>query len=571
MTGSGTLADPYVIWDVNDLQAMKDNLNAYYELANDIDASRPEWSWASQTRKPISDISSSGTWEVYPAIPTTKWDKVDEEVQDGDSTYIKATTDDARAMFGISSFSIPGDAEDIDLIVTAYFRNDGSAYSRYKFWIRVNGVNYGQPAGGSLLKTPYGYFQGAKEWQTNPATGLAWTIDDINGIGANPLQGIGISCPDATPAVFITQIGAMVLCMGFEPIGKYDAGADFIGGFDGKGHKITNLYINRPMMQFVGLFGFCGDNLAWIRNVGIENCSVTGWDDTGALAGWSGVGLTGKISNCYATGTVTLADLGMGENVDSGGLIGYNGQSVEDCYFSGTISLDTIMAQELGGLIGLNDGALRRCFSEGSFDITIRPGYYSDSIGGLVGDDSGDITQCFSTMDITVVKLVGDDYSLDGIGGLVGISGGGYIYFSDCYSRGDVKVTSEATGDVWDIGGFIGFNDETIDNCYSTGKVEVTASNKSYIGGFCGDNNNVISDCFWDIETSGMLVSAAGTGRTTSQMKTETTFTNAGWNFTNIWLIVFTCNNHYPCLQNVTPLCSASIPQVVTLPATGVT
>ncbi len=39
MTGSGTLADPYIIWDVNDLQAMENDLTAYYELGQDIDAS----------------------------------------------------------------------------------------------------------------------------------------------------------------------------------------------------------------------------------------------------------------------------------------------------------------------------------------------------------------------------------------------------------------------------------------------------------------------------------------------------------------------------------------------------
>ena len=39
MTGSGTLLDPYVIYDVNDLQAMENDLAAYYELGQDIDAS----------------------------------------------------------------------------------------------------------------------------------------------------------------------------------------------------------------------------------------------------------------------------------------------------------------------------------------------------------------------------------------------------------------------------------------------------------------------------------------------------------------------------------------------------
>jgi len=38
-SGSGTEEDPYVITTVEQLQEMKDNLTAYYELGNDIDAS----------------------------------------------------------------------------------------------------------------------------------------------------------------------------------------------------------------------------------------------------------------------------------------------------------------------------------------------------------------------------------------------------------------------------------------------------------------------------------------------------------------------------------------------------
>ncbi|GAI23624.1 unnamed protein product, partial [marine sediment metagenome] len=49
MTGSGTLLDPYVIWDINDLQAMASGIyapNAYYELGCDIDASvTSTWNW----------------------------------------------------------------------------------------------------------------------------------------------------------------------------------------------------------------------------------------------------------------------------------------------------------------------------------------------------------------------------------------------------------------------------------------------------------------------------------------------------------------------------------------------
>jgi len=39
MTGSGTQADPYIIYAVNDRQDIELDLTSYYELANDIDAS----------------------------------------------------------------------------------------------------------------------------------------------------------------------------------------------------------------------------------------------------------------------------------------------------------------------------------------------------------------------------------------------------------------------------------------------------------------------------------------------------------------------------------------------------
>ncbi|MBA7656028.1 hypothetical protein ES703_63941 [subsurface metagenome] len=37
-TGSGTAQDPYIITNVDQLQEMKDDLSAWYELGNDIDA-----------------------------------------------------------------------------------------------------------------------------------------------------------------------------------------------------------------------------------------------------------------------------------------------------------------------------------------------------------------------------------------------------------------------------------------------------------------------------------------------------------------------------------------------------
>jgi hypothetical protein len=55
-----------------------------------------------------------------------------------------------------------------------------------------------------------------------------------------------------------------------------------------------------------------------------------------------------------------------------------------------------------------------------------------------------------------------------------------------------------------------------------------------------------VSDCFWDTQTSGQSTSAAGTGKTTAEMKTLSTFTDAGWDFTDIWEMP---TSDYPRLQ----------------------
>jgi len=56
----------------------------------------------------------------------------------------------------------------------------------------------------------------------------------------------------------------------FDPIGLLDK--PFTGTFDGKGYKITNLYINRPETNYIGLFGIIASGaksrmLAWKRLV----------------------------------------------------------------------------------------------------------------------------------------------------------------------------------------------------------------------------------------------------------------------------------------------------------------
>ena len=106
---------------------------------------------------------------------------------------------------------------------------------------------------------------------------------------------------------------------GFRPIGN--SSSKFTGRFDGKGYKITHLYINR--INHVGLFGYTGSG-SEIMGVGLEEVSIRGNDYVGGFVGTN----RGTIKYSYSTGYVS----GSGDNV--GGLVGVNEYgSSTNCYW----------------------------------------------------------------------------------------------------------------------------------------------------------------------------------------------------------------------------------------------
>jgi hypothetical protein len=79
------------------------------------------------------------------------------------------------------------------------------------------------------------------------------------------------------------------------------------------------------------------------------------------------------------------------------------------------------------------------------------------------------------------------------------------------------------------VGGLAGVNWGTIAKSYSTG----TIIGNENVGGLIGDSHadaNANSS-LWDIESSGLSTSDGGTGLTTAEMQTASTFLEAGWDF----------------------------------------
>lgn len=239
---------------------------------------------------------------------------------------------------------------------------------------------------------------------------------------------------------------------GWEPIGTESQ--RFTGTFDGGGHKIIGLSIDRPSEAEIGLFGSVGSGGA-VRNVGLEDGSIRGGDYTGGLVGYN---VNSTVENAYSTVSVNGND-------------------------------------KVGGLVGQNDfrGLVKQSYATGSVTGL-------GAVGGLVGRNDNEST------------------------------------VSQSYATGSV------TGQ-YEVGGLVGRHYGTISYSYAVGRVTGDTEVGGLVGRFFGPT---IASSFYNRETTGQ--SGEGTSKTTAEMRTESTFTMAGWDFDRAWGMNSLINNGYPVL-----------------------
>jgi hypothetical protein len=173
---------------------------------------------------------------------------------------------------------------------------------------------------------------------------------------------------------------------GWQPLGTWSLSA-FTGSFDGQGHEIRDLFINRPTESPVGLFGFTGDE-GVIKDVRMADVTVTGYYYAGALVGYN----NGIVTDSCSTGNVS-GIVGM-----VGGLVGKNSGTVSSSYSTATVS----GVVNAGGLVGDNwDGTVTDSYSTGSI-------IGSSCAGGLVAyNNRSTITNSYSSGTVTGSEQIG--------------------------------------------------------------------------------------------------------------------------------------------------------------------
>jgi filamentous hemagglutinin family protein len=296
-----------------------------------------------------------------------------------------------------------------------------------------------------------------------------------------------------------------------------NSGEGFAGVFAGLGNSISNLTVDLPSANYIGLFGYSSGT---IRDVGDVGGTVTGSSKVGGLVGDNAA----TLSDVYTTGVV--------DGVDRvGGLAGESFGTISDSHAAGNVA-GVSNRPDVGGLAGYNKGTINQSYATGAVADGSLTRLGGKNVGGLVGFNAGPIKNSYATGATTAAG--GFDASGVAVGGL-------------------------------DIGGLIGFNSGRLGQVNATGMVG--AVNGANVAGLVGINQGAIVNGYWDIDTSGQHAgvgpesSADGAvGLSASGASPFLAASYAGFDFgsTQIWNIVSGLS--FPYLQYQFP---TGAPQVI--------
>ncbi|WP_294598545.1 hypothetical protein [uncultured Bacteroides sp.] len=192
----------------------------------------------------------------------------------------------------------------------------------------------------------------------------------------------------------------------WTPLGNYSTNirAPYTGTFDGGGHTVFGLVINRPDADEQGFFGRIGSNSditpATVKNLTVEGI-VTGRDNTGGIVGNNANGI---LRNCRNEGSVEGRD-----NVGGVTGISHNFSTIIACTNTGSVE-STGTGSAVGGVVGCTPYAIiTACTNTGNVEGT------GSAVGGVVGyTPSSTITACINTGSVKGTSMSSN------IGGVVG-------------------------------------------------------------------------------------------------------------------------------------------------------
>ena len=236
----------------------------------------------------------------------------------------------------------------------------------------------------------------------------------------------GIAPYNAATAYF--SLTANITLSGeWTPIGATNVDAFcFKGDFDGNGHTISGVTVNRPAENYNGLFGFLEGT---VRNLGVA-ATINGGGYNGGIAGLLNTS-DGSIYNCFVSGAVT------GSGSYTGGVVGRTYGMVKNCFTSATVA----GTGEVGGIAGLATGDLLYCYATGAISGT-------RAVGGIAGYGAV-IVSCVA-LNPSITRISGSSIDFGRVTGSVSTTDGNYssnLGFVDMQAAGGVAFTGSMERD----------------------------------------------------------------------------------------------------------------------------
>ena len=302
---------------------------------------------------------------------------------------------------------------------------------------------------------------------------------------------------------------------GWTPIGTYT------GTFEGNRRTISNLFINQASGAGGnwGLFSVIGDT-GVVRGVDLEDVGISVNRSNAKVGALAGV-VHGTIQRVFSTGTITAR----GSSPNAGGLVG------ELAQMSGSSVTTTI---------------------EGSYSTAAVSSTYR--AGGLTGStQAATITRSYATGAISAANTGGTYH----FGGITGLLNGSTL--QSTWASGAVTLPNATAGHG---GGLVGrASNSTINESLALGAVTATGTTGTSggIGGLVGTSTTFVptiaADTYWDTTTTGQTNSIGnpgdpnatpgGTGKTTSELQTDTEATVAASGYNGIYKDWTHTNWHY--------------------------
>lgn len=141
------------------------------------------------------------------------------------------------------------------------------------------------------------------------------------------------------------------------PVGNNQSQKNFEGTFDGQGHTINGIVVNRSGSAYNGLFGYVGgyDNpnvYGLVKNVSLKQSNITGGDYTGGLVGYLQYG--GRVDNCFTDASVSGNQyvgglVGAMEGYGQNGIYGSVSATISNSLYMGSVVTGS---QNVGAVVG---------------------------------------------------------------------------------------------------------------------------------------------------------------------------------------------------------------------------